>query len=158
MPDATPTACEIHLLARLPVFSTRLVRQADFTYPDRPQVRSPADLAGLLLRYFEERDREELVAVLLDTGKSVIGLVRLSVGGRNQAVFEPAQLFKAAILAGADSVVLAHNHPSGNTEPSRADVAITRAAVEAGYLMGVPVHDHLIIGDGYVSIAERGLL
>jgi DNA repair protein RadC len=68
-------------------------------------------------------------------------------------------VFKAAVLANAASLLLAHNHPSGNPEPSREDVEITKRLVETGRLMGIPVHDHLIVtGDGYTSLAERGLM
>ena len=68
-------------------------------------------------------------------------------------------MFKFALLVDARSVILSHNHPSGNPEPSREDVAVTKQLVEAGKVMGIPVHDHLIIaGDGYTSLAERGLM
>ena len=63
------------------------------------------------------------------------------------------------ILANAAAIILCYNHPSGNVEPSREDIRITRQLVEAGKLMGVPVHDHVIVGgEQYVSLAERGLM
>lgn len=68
-------------------------------------------------------------------------------------------MFKAAVLANAAALIVVHNHPSGNPEPSREDIRITRQLVEAGRVMGIPIHDHLIIVDGgYTSLAERGLL
>ena len=68
-------------------------------------------------------------------------------------------MFKAAILANAAALIVAHNHPSGNPEPSREDLKVTRQLVEAGKVMGIPLHDHLILtGDGHTSFAERGLL
>lgn len=150
---------EARLFGGLPIFSTRLVREYEISYDHRHHVRCPADAAELLGRYFLDRDREELVALLLDTGKSVIGLAQISVGGRSVSILEPAQLFKAAILANADSVVVAHNHPSGNLEPSREDVVVTRTLVKAGKLLGLPVQDHLIVTlDGFTSLADRGLL
>ncbi len=82
-----------------------------------------------------------------------------SAGGLAVSIVEPRQVFKAAVLANASALLLSHNHPSGNPEPSREDVAITKQLVEAGRVMGIPVHDHLIIaGHGYTSLAERGLL
>lgn len=146
------------LYSGVPLFSTRLVREFDIPYANRVHVRTPEDVANLLLPYYADKDREEMLAVLLDTGKSVIGIARLSQGSRNASLFEPAALFRAAILAGADSIVLAHNHPSGNVEPSRQDVLCAKQATEAGDLLGIPVHDSLVIGDGFVSLAERGLV
>ncbi len=105
------------------------------------------------------KDREEFLTVLLDTANTILGLALISVGGLAVSVVEPRQVFKVAILANASALILAHNHPSGNPEPSREDIRITRQLVEAGQLMGIPVHDHLIIaGDTYTSLAERGLM
>lgn len=147
------------LFACLPVYSTRLVREATVTFPERYRVRSPADTALILQDYFRDKDREELIAVLLDTAHSIIGLVRVSVGGLQASIVEPAQVFKAAILGNAAAVILAHNHPSGNPEPSREDVAVTKKVVSAGELIGIPVLDHLIVTDSsFTSLAERGLI
>ena len=72
---------------------------------------------------------------------------------------EPRAVFEKAILEHAASIICVHNHPSGNPEPSREDIAITKQLVEAGKLMGVPINDHLIIaGRGYTSFADRGLI
>jgi DNA repair protein RadC len=82
-----------------------------------------------------------------------------SIGGLAASIVEPCQVFKAAILANAAAIILAHNHPSGNPGASREDIKITWQLVEAGKLMGVPVHDHLVITDhGYTSLAEQGLM
>ena len=152
------------LFSGVPLYTTRLVRERSFTFPTRDQVRSPADAALVLAEYFSDRDREEFVVVFLDTANTLTGLHVASVGGLAASIVEPRQVFKAAVLANAASVLLAHNHPSGNPEPSREDVAITRQLVEAGKVMGIPVHDHLIIADyegsrpTFTSLAERGLL
>lgn len=150
---------QTRLFGGLPIFSTRLVRECDISYCDRHQVRTPADVALLLRPYFADRDREEIIALLLDTGGSVIGLAQISIGGRRTALCEPDQILKAAILANAEAIILAHNHPSGNAIPSPEDVAATKRLVEAGRFVGVSIHDHLIVTvDGYTSLAERGLL
>ncbi|HIG74552.1 MAG TPA: JAB domain-containing protein [Bacteroidetes bacterium] len=146
------------LFSGVPLYTTRLVRERTFTFPTRDQVRSPAD-AAVLAEYFSDRDREEFVVVFLDTANTLTGLHVASVGGLAASIVEPRQVFKAAVLANAAAVLLAHNHPSGNPEPSREDVAVTRQLVEAGKVMGIPVHDHLILTDhGHTSLAERGLL
>ena len=143
----------------VPFYTTRLVREAGFTYKTRAKIHSPSDAANLLYAYFEDKDREEFLVLLLDTANTVIGIVQTSIGGLAASVVEPRQVFKAAILGNAAAVILAHNHPSGRTEPSGEDVRITRQLVEAGKVMGIPIHDHLIIGDRtHMSLAERGLM
>jgi len=153
------------LFSGVPLYTTRLVRERTFTFPTRDQVRSPADAATVLAEYFSDRDREEFVIVFLDTANTLTGLHVASVGGLAASIVEPRQVFKAAVLANAAAVLLAHNHPSGNPEPSREDVAVTRQLVEAGKVMGIPVRDHLILTDResdgsptYTSMAERGLM
>ena len=153
------------LFSGVPLYTTRLVRERTFTFPTRDQVRSPADAASVLAEYFSDRDREEFVVAFLDTASTMTGLHVASVGGLAASIVEPRQVFKAAVLANAAAVLLAHNHPSGNPEPSREDVAVTRQLVEAGKVMGIPVHDHLILTDisddgtpSYTSLAERGLV
>ena len=113
----------------------------------------------MLKLYFEDKDREEFIVVMLDTANTMIGMAQISVGGLAASIVEPRQVFKTAILANAAAIICIHNHPSGNPEPSREDIRITRQLVEAGKLMGVPVHDHIIIAENrFVSLAERGLL
>jgi DNA repair protein RadC len=125
----------------------------------RVQVRSPADVAAAYGPRLRDLKREVFVIVLLNTANVVIGDFTISEGGLAASIVEPRQVFQRAILENAAAIVCLHNHPSGNPEPSREDVQITKQLVEAGKLMGVPVHDHLIIaGRGYTSLAERGLM
>ena len=145
------------LFSGVPLYTTRLVRER--TFPTRDQVRSPAGAAAVLAEYFADRDREEFVVVFLDTANTLTGIHVASVGGLAASIVEPRQVFKAAVLANAAAILVAHQHPSGNPEPSREDVAVTRQLVEAGKVMGIPVHDHLIVTDhGHTSLAERGLM
>lgn len=147
-----------HLFSQVPLYTTRLIREGLFTFTEREQVTTPEGVAVVLQDYFEGKDREEFVIVLLDTANTMIGLSTVSVGGLAASIVEPRQVMKVAILANAASIICAHNHLSGNPEPSQADIHVTRQLREAGKLMGVPVHDHLIItGDGYTSLAEHGI-
>ena len=150
---------QLQLFSNLPLYTTQLVCETKFPFCERIQVSVPADVVPILQEYFRLKDREEMIVVLLDTANTILGLSLVSVGGLAVSVVEPRQVFKVAILANAAAVILAHNHPSQNPEPSREDIRITRQLVEAGKLMGVPVHDHLIIaGATYTSLAERGLM
>ena len=147
------------LYSCIPLYTTRLVREGNFPFPSRKQVTTPEGVAAVLQEYFAAHDREEVVLVLLDAAGTATGLSRLSIGGLTHSVVEPRQVFKTAVLANAASIILAHNHPSGNPKPSKEDVKLTRQVAEAGKLMGIPLRDHLIItADGFTSLARRGLI
>lgn len=126
---------------------------------ERPAVKSPADVAAVYGPRLRDLPKEVFVVVLLDTSGRITGDFTISEGGLAASIVEPRAVFQRAVLENAAALVCLHNHPSGNPEPSREDVAITKQLVEAGKLMGIPVHDHLIIaGRGYTSLAERGLM
>ncbi|MEL6445860.1 MAG: JAB domain-containing protein [Bacteroidota bacterium] len=150
---------QLHLFDRLPCYTTRLVCEREYPYPPRVQVNGPCDAFPILREYYRGRDREEFVTLFLNTAAIITGFSVVSVGGLAVSVVEPRQVFKGAILANAASIVCAHNHPSGNPEPSREDVRVTQQLVEAGKLMGIPVHDHLIVTDrAFTSLSQRGLM
>ena len=126
---------------------------------ERVQVRGPEDVAAVYGPQMRDLRKEIFKVVLLNTANVIVGDFTASEGGLAASIVEPRAVFQRAILENAAAVVCLHNHPSGNPEPSREDVKITRQLVEAGKLMGIPVHDHLIIaGRTYTSLAERGLL
>ena len=156
----TSQAYREHIRVCLPIYTTRLVREAEVAYEDRDKISCPEDIAHVMSTYYSDRTAEEMFVVLLDTGNTVIGLHRASVGGLAASIVEPREVFRAALFSNAAAIILCHNHPSGNPEPSREDIRVTKQLVEAGKIMGIPVHDHVIIGDGgrYTSLAERGLI
>jgi DNA repair protein RadC len=126
---------------------------------ERRCIRSPEDVAsrfGPLLRGLRH---EEFWAILLNSANIVQAEVRISVGTLNASLAHPRECFAEALQRRAASVVFVHNHPSGNPEPSTDDIALTRQLAESGRILGIPVHDHVIIaGEGSTSFAERGLL
>ena len=125
----------------------------------RMTIKAPDDVAALLLPRFRYETREHFLAVLLSTKNHVLKTAVISVGSLNASVVHPRELFREAINYRAASVILAHNHPSGDPTPSPEDVALTRKLVEAGTLLDIPVLDHLILGDGrYISLKEKGIL
>ncbi len=126
---------------------------------ERIQVTSPADVANHFGPMLRDKPVEEFWIVLLNTANVITGYQSLTTGGLAASIVEPRAVFRRAMLDNAAAIICMHNHPSGNPEPSREDVAITKQLVEAGKLMGIPVHDHVIIaGAGYTSLAERGLM
>jgi len=125
---------------------------------ERPQVKSPADVANLLMMEMGFLEQEHLRVVLLDTKNHVLGMPTIYVGSLNTSVMRVGELFREAVRSNCAAVIVVHNHPSGDPTPSPEDVNITRQIVEAGKLLDVEVLDHLIIGQQrYVSLKERGL-
>jgi DNA repair protein RadC len=126
---------------------------------ERVQVTCPDDVADAYGPLLRDLDKEVFRVVHLNTANVIIGDYTVSEGGLSSSVVEPRGVFEQAILDDAAAVICLHNHPSGNPEPSREDVRITRQLVEAGETMGIPVHDHLIIaGTEHTSLAERGVI
>jgi DNA repair protein RadC len=126
--------------------------------PGRPVISSPSDVDGLLRGRIANQDRENFVAVLLNTKNEVIESPVISVGTLSSSLVHPREVFKPAIRASAASVVLAHNHPSGKVEPSREDKEVTKRLVEAAEIIGIEVLDHVIIGEEHFSMKEAGML
>ncbi|HSJ54563.1 MAG TPA: DNA repair protein RadC, partial [Anaerolineae bacterium] len=136
-----------------------LGRRLQVESPDaRPQVRSPADAANLLMSEMSLLEQEHLRVMLLDTKNRVLETPTVYVGSLNTSLIRVGELFRAAIRANCAAVIVVHNHPSGDPTPSPEDVAVTRQIAEAGKLLDVDVLDHLIIGrQRFVSLKERGL-
>ncbi|MBP9041589.1 MAG: DNA repair protein RadC [Anaerolineaceae bacterium] len=121
-------------------------------------ISSPSDAAELVRYEMQGFVQEQLWVILLDTRNRKIFIDKIYVGSLNSSMVRVAELFKGAIQRNAASVILVHNHPSGDPTPSPEDMTLTRLAVEAGKLMDIEVLDHLVIGQGtYVSMKEKGL-
>ncbi len=126
--------------------------------PGRPVISSPEDVDGLLRGRIANLDRENFVVVLLNTKNEVIEFPTISVGTLSASLVHPREVFKPAIRASAAGIILAHNHPSGKVEPSREDREVTGRLKEAARIIGIEVLDHVILGDGYFSMKEHGIL
>ena len=125
----------------------------------RIPLRTPEDAARLVIPRLRDLMHEVFAVMVLDAQNGLLATVELSHGTLNASLVHPREVFKAAIDNVGAAVLVVHNHPSGNPEPSGEDIAITHQLAEAGKILGIPLHDHLIVGgNGYVSLAERGLL
>lgn len=145
-------ACQIKAAIEL---GARLARE---TPGEKPSIHSPADAANLVLYPMSALDQEELWVMLLDTRNRVMSTVKLYRGSTNSSQVRVGEIFRQAIRAGATSVIVVHNHPSGDPAPSPDDIAITRAFISAGKLLDIEVLDHLVIGAGrFTSMKEKGL-
>ena len=126
---------------------------------ERPQMRSSRDAYNLIAPLLQDLSKEEFWILLLNRSNRFIGRVCISTGGVSGTVVDAKVIFKKAIESLASSVILCHNHPSGNLRPSQADIDITRKLRRAGESLDIAVLDHLIIADsGYFSFADEGKL
>lgn len=134
---------------------TRLVREQS---DERGPIGSPAEAAALIQLEMQGLLQEHLRVMLLDTRNRLIRIEPVYVGSLNLSLVRVGEVFRAAIQQSAASIILAHNHPSGDPTPSPEDVALTRAVVQAGKLLDIEVFDHLVIGYGkFVSMKDKGL-
>ena len=165
---SSPAAAAL-LADLLPVYAVKLV-QTDWVplHGQAPVIiHSPGDVARLLFKYLAGVDREHFVVLLLNTKGRLIGVSTVSVGDLSSTLVHPREVYKPAILANAASIIVAHNHPSGDPSPSPEDVQVTRRLAEAGEVLGIDVLDHIVLGapppgipnasGRWVSLSERGL-
>lgn len=127
--------------------------------PPRP-IRGPDDVICLAaIKRLRKAKREHFVVLLLNARHECEGIETISVGSLNASIVHPREVFLPAVLASAASIVLCHNHPSGDSEPSEEDVSISKRLVQAGELLGIGVLDHVIVASrGIVSLRARQLL
>jgi DNA repair protein RadC len=127
-------------------------------HEQRVQIKSPTDVAQLLMLEMSHLDQEHLRTVLLDTKNRVQGISTVYVGSLNTSLIRVGEVFKEALKKNSAALIVVHNHPSGDPTPSPEDVLVTREIVAAGLLLDIEVLDHLVIGHGrFVSLRERGL-
>jgi DNA repair protein RadC len=127
----------------------------------RPQVTSSAQAYNILMPCFDEcmDMQEEFWLLMLDRGNKAKALYQVSSGGLHGTVADPKLIYAAALKSLASSIILSHNHPSGQLRPSEEDIRLTRKLVEAGKFLDLPVHDHVIMTrEGYYSFADNGML
>ena len=125
---------------------------------ERFRIRSPTDAATVLMAEMGHLDQEELRTVLLTTKNEVQVIHTVYVGSLNAAIIRVGEVFKEAVRRNSAALIVAHNHPSSDIEPSAEDLLVTRQIIDAGKLLDIEALDHLIIGQGrFCSLRERGL-
>ena len=124
---------------------------------ERAVINSPQDVANLLLAEMSVLDQEHLRILLLNTRNEVLGIQEIYVGNVNSSVVRAAEVFRPAVQANAPSIIVVHNHPSGDPAPSSQDVDITNELISTGKLLGIELLDHVVLGRGnrFVSMNER---
>ncbi|MDD4565721.1 MAG: DNA repair protein RadC [Eubacteriales bacterium] len=139
----------------------QMVKENIGTYDGRRNMNSPEVVYDFLKDYTDmtESPEEQFYMLALNTKHQIVGVHLVSQGSLNSSVVHPREVFKRAMLNNACSIIVAHNHPSGNPAPSQTDIDVTRRLAEGGELLGIKVLDHIITGDGnYISLKEKMLI
>lgn len=137
--------------------SRRILSQAKWF--SNQKVTSPQEIADIFIPMLRDDTKERFIVVCLNSSNKIIKHETISIGSLNSSVVHPREIFKVAIDCSSASIILIHNHPSGNPEPSNEDIRITKKVVESGKILDIPIFDHLIIaGDTYTSFVEKRLI
>ena len=143
-------------LKRINVVSIKMVRESSVLYNIR-RISEPKDIVDLGKKFLDELDREELIVACLNAKNEVNSVNVVSIGSLNNSIVHPREVFKTAILSNAASIVMIHNHPSGDVTPSKEDKEITLRIKESGTILGICLLDHIIIGNATdYSFKEHG--
>lgn len=143
---------------RINIVSLKMVKEKSILYANR-SITSVKEAVELLKDFFYESDREMLLVCCLNTKNEPNYINIVSIGTLTSSLVHPREVFKASIMSNSASIILAHNHPSGNSTPSEEDLKITKRIKEAGDILGIKLLDHIIIGDNnYESLKEKGII
>ena len=124
----------------------------------KPAIKSPEDVATIVRSQLKGKKKEHFLVLCLDTRNHLINSKQVSMGSLDTSVVHPREVFKEAISSNAASVIFVHNHPSGDPEPSKEDVELTKRLARAGEIIGIDVLDHIIVCDkAYLSLKTKGL-
>jgi DNA repair protein RadC len=131
----------------------------ELTSKKRVFIREPQHLVENYSSLFKDQVRERFIVFWLNAVSQVLGFEIITEGILNSSLAHPREVFRGAIVSTATSIIIAHNHPSENAEPSQEDISITKQLVEAGKIIGIPVHDHIIFaGESFNSLAELRMI
>lgn len=123
------------------------------------KITSPSDIAELFIPLLRDEVKEKFFVICLSSANKVIKYELISIGHLNASVAHPREIFKTAVENNSASIIVLHNHPSGNTEPSNDDILLTKKLVEAGKIMEIPLFDHIIVaGNNYTSLVEKRMI
>lgn len=143
----------------IPNYKVQLVKESNYI-TDRKIIHSPRDCFEIMKETYDTCVTEQFHIILLNTKNHVLGLSRISTGTLNASLVHPREVFQPVLLQGmVASIILTHNHPSGDPSPSIEDIQLTKKIADAGKLLDIPVLDHIIVGDDiYVSLKEKDIL
>ena len=144
------------------IAEVELIYKTKIKASERPQVKTSKESADLLKQMWNENKIdfvEQFKVLFLNRANKILGIIDLSTGGVTGTVADPKLIFVAALKANACSIIISHNHPSGNLKPSQADEQLTQKIKQAGQLLDIRLLDHIIVtSEGYYSFADEGLI
>lgn len=129
------------------------------SYNKKMQIKSPVDVFKIIKKNLKGKKKEYLIGIFLNTRNYLISVSQISIGILNANLIHPREVFKEAISASAAAVIVAHNHPSGDPQPSDEDIRLTKTLVKAGTIIGIELIDHIIVSDDkYLSMKEEKMI
>jgi DNA repair protein RadC len=135
------------------------IREIEYSYDKRPKISGMDDVIKAVKPLIADQNKEFFIALYLNTKNGIIKQEVVSVGSLNANVVHPREVFRTACMVSASSIIVAHNHPSGDPAPSREDIEITKKLAEAGKMIGIELLDHIILGqDRNYDFKETGIL
>lgn len=144
---------------RVEIVSIKMVRESSVLYKNR-RITCSRDAFEFGRKFLEDADREHLIVCCLDIKCQPTTVNVVSIGSLNASIIHPREVYKVSILSNAASILIFHNHPSGDPTPSNEDISITNRLKECGELLGIELTDHIIIGSSssYVSLKDKGII
>ncbi len=147
-------------MVNISFLNLKVVKETSGRYDVQKKIQTPGDVFNIAQNVIRagEYPEENLWLITLDTKNNITGIFTVSTGSLNASIVHPREVFKRAVLQNAASIIICHNHPSGDPTPSREDINTTKRIYEAGKILGIELFDHIIIGDNrYASLKERGV-
>lgn len=143
---------------RVDIVSLKMIKESSVSYANR-RISKPDEVVDLVKIFLEDCDREKLIVCCLNVKNEPTSISTVSIGSLNTSIVHPREVFKTAVISNSASIIIAHNHPSGDVNPSNEDINITERIKEAGNILGIKLLDHLIIGeDNFASLKDRGYI
>lgn len=148
-------------MTRMTKYTVKLIKESSGNYNVEKTIKNPETAKDIINTVLELNHEcvEKFGILALDTKNNVIGIHIISIGSLNASIVHPREVFKSAILNNSASIILFHNHPSGDCTPSREDIETTKRITEAGDIIGIKVLDHIIVGDeNYISLKNESII
>lgn len=145
-------------MQNIEIVKIKMVKERELRNEYKIKMNNPFNVYNILKDLLEEEDRENFLVLSLNTKNQINGINVVSTGTLNSSLVHPREVFKMAILNNSNKIILAHNHPSGDIEPSNEDKIITDRLKKCGKLLGIEVLDHIIVGDYYYSFKENEII
>ena len=147
-------------MVNISFFNLKVVKETSGRYDVQKKIQTPGDVFNIAQNVIRANEyaEENLWLITLDTKNNITGIFTVSTGSLNSSVVHPREVFKRAVLQNSASIIICHNHPSGDPTPSPEDISTTKRIYDAARILGIELLDHVIIGDNkYTSLKEKGV-